>query len=62
MPMQIRLKLLLSADTDTVDDLFSQVSKRLMLKSFLPDEEVNATAFNAVTQAETSSSLFTGIS
>ena len=61
MPTQIRLKLLLRPDTDTVDDLCSQLSIRLVLKSILPDDEINATAFNAVTQPETSSSLFTPI-
>ena len=61
MPTQIRLKLLLRPDTDTVDNLCSQVSKRLVLKSILPDDEANATAFNAVTQPETSTSLVTAI-
>ena len=48
MPTQIRLKFLLRLDTDTVDDLCSQVSKRLVLKSILPDDEIKGTAFNAV--------------
>ena len=60
-PTQIRLKLLLRLDTDTVDDLCSQVCKRLVLKSILPDDEISDTAFNAVTRPETSSSLYTAI-
>ena len=41
-------------DTTTVTDLCSSVSKRLILKSFLPDEEASTTGFNAITQGPTS--------
>ena len=60
MPTQIRLKLVAPRHRHS-RRLCSQVSKRLVLKSILPDDEINATAFNAVTQPETSSSLFTAI-
>ena len=52
MPTQIRLKLLMRPDTDTVATLCSQVSKCLVLKSILPDDE-SSTAFNVVDNAET---------
>ena len=52
MPTQIRLKLLMRPDTDTVATLCSQVSKRLVLKSILPDGE-SSTAFNVVDNVQT---------
>ena len=48
MPSQLRLKLLMEADTKTVQELCTFDSKRLALKSILPDEEATSTAFNAL--------------
>ena len=60
MPTQIRLKLLMQPETTTVTDLCASVSKRLTLKSILPDEEAQATGFNAITD-NSSSSLATAL-
>ena len=57
MPTQLRLKLLMRPDTDTVDTLSTQVSKQLVLKSILPDEDLISTAFNAVSNDQASNSL-----
>ena len=57
MPTQLRLKLLMRPDTDTVDTLCTQVSKRLVLKSILPDKDSISTAFNAVSNDQASNSL-----
>ena len=48
MPSQLRLKLLMEPDTKTVQELCTFVSKRLALKTILPDEEATSTAFNAL--------------
>ena len=55
MHTQIRLKLLLQPNTDTANDLCSQVLKRLVLKSILPGDEALSTAFNAVCNTDTTS-------
>ena len=60
MLTQIRLKLLMQPETTTVTDLCASVSKRLTLKSILPDEEAQATGFNAITD-NSSSSLVTAL-
>ena len=52
MPTQIRLKLLMRPDTDTVATLCSQVSEPFVPKSILPDGG-SSTAFNVVDNAET---------
>ena len=57
MPTHLRLKLLMRPDTDTVDTLCIQVSKRLVLKCILPDEDSVSTAFNAVSSTQPSISL-----
>ena len=57
MPTQLRLKLLMRPDKDTVDTLCTQVSKRLVLKSILPNEDSFLTAFNAVLSTQPSTSL-----
>ena len=55
MPTHIRLKLLMQPETTTVNDLCASVSKRLTLKSILPDEDAQATGFNSITDNSTSS-------
>ena len=57
MPSQLRLKLLMEPDTKTVQELCTFVSKRLALKSILPDEEAISTAFNALSFNETTNSM-----
>ena len=47
-------------ETTTVNDLCASVSKRLTLKSILPDEDAQATGFNSITD-NTSSSLATAL-
>ena len=44
-------------DTTTVTNLCSSVSKRLVLKSILPEEKASTTGFNAITQDPTSTNL-----
>ena len=56
----IRIELLMQPDTTTVTDLCS-VSKRLVLKRILPDEEASTTGFNAITQGPTSTNLASAI-
>ena len=60
MPTHIRLKLLMQPETTTVNDLCASVSKRLALKSILPDEDAQATGFNSITD-NSSSSLATAL-
>ena len=55
MPSQLRLKLLMEPDTKTVQELCTFVSKRLALKSILPDEEATSTALNTLSFNETNS-------
>ena len=57
MPSQLGLKLLMEPDTKTVQELCTFVSKRLALKSILPDEEATSTAFNALSFNETTNSM-----
>ena len=47
-------------ETTTVNDLCASVSKRLTLKSILPDEDAKATGFNSITN-NSSSSLATAL-
>ena len=54
MPTQLRLKLLMRSDT--VDTLCT-LSKRVVLKSILPNEDSVSTAFNAVSSFQSSTSL-----
>ena len=54
MPTHIRLKLLMQPET-TVNNLCASVSKRLTLKSILPDEDAQATGFNSYTDNSSSS-------
>ena len=56
MPTQLRLKLLMRPDTDTVDTLCT-LSKRVVLKSIFPNEDSVSTAFNAVSSFQSSTSL-----
>ena len=55
MLFQLRLKLLMEAETKPVQEVCTFVSKRLALKSILPDEEATSTAFNALSFNETNS-------
>ena len=61
IPTHISIKLLMQPDTTTVTDLCSSVSKSLVLKSILPDEEASTTGFNAITQGPTSTNLAAAI-
>ena len=57
MPTRLRLKLLMQPVTDTDETPCTQVSKRLILKSKLPDEDSVSTAFNAVLYTQPPTSL-----
>ena len=48
MSARIQLNFLLRPDTDTIDDLSSQFSKRIVLKGILTDDETWSSAFSAV--------------
>ena len=54
MPTHIRLKLLMQPETTTVNDLCASISKRLTIKSILPDKDAQATGFNSITDNSSS--------